>query len=187
MELFIARHAKSICNEKEVNASCYEEYCGGLSEEGKKQAKELIAELSKQKYDKVITSPLKRAIQTLEPYLETLEEKPKVIISKLITERDLGELSGTKRGKVGEYQKEHNVTDKVSWIPPKGESLIDVYKRAEKFIKWLKENCSTNDKILLSSHSVFITTLLIAIDKGDIKKFYELDRPENGSLIYRKI
>lgn len=187
MKLYIFRHAKSMCNEKGINASCYEQYCGGLSKEGKKQARELASELRKYNFNKIIVSPLKRAIQTLQPYLDSLEKTPKVLKMDIITERDLGDLAGTKTAEVPEYQKRHNVSDRVSWTPPNGESLVDVYKRANKFLKWLKGNCDKNDSVLICTHDMFIRTLLTAIDKGDIKNLYDLKTPENGKIIFREI
>ena len=187
MKLYFVRHARAISNEKEINASRYEEYCGGLTEQGKEQAEKLTSELKKYKFNKVISSPLNRAIKTVEPYLDSLKDKPELIILDLINERDLGDLAGTVRGEVGKFQREHNIIDKVAWVPPNGESLIDVYKRAKKFLEWLKENCEEKDLILISSHSVFITALLIAIDRKNIEDFYKMEKPENGSLIFREI
>lgn len=187
MKLYIVRHAKAISNEKSINASRYEKYCGGLSEKGKKQAEKITSELKKYDFDKIITSPLKRASKTIEPYINSLKVKPKIIKLDLINERDLGNLAGTVRGEVGKYQKEHNITNKVNWIPPNGESLVDVYKRAKKFLKWLKENCKKEDSILISSHGVFIRALLMAIDGQNINNFYNSKKPEYGNIIIKEI
>ena len=181
MKLIVVRHGISISNEKEINASVYEKYDGGLVEEGKEQAQKLMLELKNYNFNNIIVSPLKRTIETIRPYLDTLDN-PSVIKLDLVTERDLGDLAGTKTGEIKEFYEKNNVIDKVSWIPPNGEAVMEVYNRAKKFLNWLKENCDKDDTILLCSHSGFIRCLTVLINKGDINKFYDQNIPENAKI-----
>jgi len=181
MELYVTRHAKSLSNEKEIAASISEEYCGGLSKLGKQQAKELIPKLQKHKFDTIIVSPLSRTIQTVQPYLDSLKILPKILTLKLVLERDLGDLIGLSIKEVREI-KAKTREDPVKWIPTKGESILDVQKRAKEFVNYLKKNFNEDSKILLCGHSVFLRALDIILNKGDILKFYNYPEPQYGVL-----
>jgi broad specificity phosphatase PhoE len=179
IKLFVTRHGKAICNENGLAASVSEKHCGGLSELGKKQAEELLPELLKNEYDVIITSPMIRAYQTLWPYLRTFTRPPKIVISDLVLERDLGDLRGKTLVETKKFREDNNVVDRVSWLPPNGESILDVYERVKKFIEYLKDNFE-DKSVLVCSHSVFLRTLDIFLNNGDIKSFYDYPEPEHG-------
>jgi len=103
IKLYVTRHGKALSNEKKLAASISEKHCGGLSKLGEKQAEELVPELLKNKYDIIIVSPMIRAYQTLIPYLKTFTYPPKMIISDLALERDLGDLRGTTIAETGKH------------------------------------------------------------------------------------
>ena len=64
--IFFLRHAESLANELGVLAGRTPGI--SLSERGSKQAKGLVKELSKYEFDVVISSPLDRCIQTIDPF-----------------------------------------------------------------------------------------------------------------------
>lgn len=181
IRLFITRHGEALSNENKISASISEKYCGGLTEEGKEQAEELVPLLSENDYDVIIISPLIRSMQTIFPFLRTFTRPPKLIISDLILERDLGDLKGKKMKEVSEYRNRVSNGDLVSWKPPKGESLLDLKKRATNFISYLRENFE-GKTILVVGHSVFMRTLDIILTKGQINKFYSYDEPKHGEI-----
>ncbi len=186
IKLYVIRHAQGLCNENKLAASISEKHCGGLSKLGEKQAEELVPKLLKNKYDVIIISPMIRTYQTIIPYLKTFETPPKIIISSLVLERDLGQLKGKTLAETKKYREKLNVEDKVSWLPPKGESILDVYERAKKFINYLKKEFK-GKSVLLCSHSVFLRALDVFLDEGNVKDFYTYKEPQHGVIRKYKI
>lgn len=180
MKIFILRHAESVGNERKIIDSISPKFDLGLSIKGKKQAKELVNKLNKYKFDVFIVSHLTRTIETLNPYLKTLKN-PKIIINDLTLERDAGELIGKSLTARKEYIKKKKIKDAVSFKPKNGESVLGVYKRAKKFIIFLKKNFK-DEKILICGHSHFLRCFEIALTKKDIKDFYSFSQLKNGEL-----
>lgn len=178
--LYVTRHGKALSNEKKIACSISEKYCGGLSKIGEKQAEELVPELLKNKYDVILISPLIRSYQTLIPYLKTFMYPPKIIISDMILERDIGDLKGKLVSEVKKYI-DNSDDGPVSWTPPNGESLYDVEKRVKEFISYLKNNFE-GKSVLICGHSMFLRTLDIFLKKGDMKNFYSTEEPQHGVI-----
>jgi broad specificity phosphatase PhoE len=181
MKLYVLRHCIAKSNENGIAASISEKYCGGLSKAGIEQAMGLVPKLKKYKFDAIIVSRLKRTIQTVRPYLDSLNNPPKIIISKLVLERDLGKLKGKTIEELDNYKKK-NSTYPVSWKPSRGESVLDVYNRAKKFVVYLKKNFNKNSSILLVSHSVFLRCLDAFLTNKDIMKIYSYKGPKYGDI-----
>ncbi len=167
MKLTLLRHVESISNK---NNSADSRINAGLSEKGRKDARELVNKLKKFNINLIIVSPLKRTLDTLKPFLNSLESKPKIITSDLTVERDLGKFTGSPMGAFQEYCEENNL-DKVSQKPDKGESIEDVYKRAKEFLDYLKKNFD-NKIILVCGHKNFLSCLEIAVKNLSIKDYY---------------
>lgn len=146
-----------------------------LSRSGQIKARELIPILSQYYYDIFIISPLKRTKETLEPYLHTLKN-PVVISNELTTERDLGELTHTTREQFKQYIEKYNITNRITWQPPQGESVLEVYKRAEQFLKQVKENYP-NKNVLICGHQNFLRCLELLILRRPTEEFYSY-KPE---------
>lgn len=176
MKIYLLRHSKSIGNEKEILDSCMD---FGLSEEGKKQAQDLISKLQKYKFDIFITSPLKRTIETINPYLKTLKN-PKVLTNKLTLERDGGKFTGGIQSGIKDYC-EKNKLNKVFFRPNNGESIKDVFARAKKFVEYLKENFK-NESILICGHKNFLMSLEMVLRKLPIKDYYNYEALGNGEI-----
>ena len=131
--------------------------------------------------DVVIVSPLKRTLDTIKPFLESVKSKPKVITSKLTVERDLGKFqSGSKMGDFQKYCEEKNL-DKVFQKPEGGESIFDMYKRAKKLFSYLKKSYKKKN-ILLCGHKNFLLCLEIAITNKKIEDYYSYQPLETGEF-----
>ena len=174
------RHARSVGNEMEIIDSSDSKFDLGLSEKGKEQAKELVPGLSKYKFDIFIVSPLKRTIETITPFLETLS-KPEVITDRLTLERDAGEFIGKPKVEIKEYCEKNNIVDRVSFKPPGGESILEVYERAKEFLESLKSKFG-GENILICGHKNFLTCLEILLTGKDIKDYYSFKELENGEI-----
>lgn len=176
---YMLRHAHSIGNELGIIDSIDPKF-DGLSEKGKKQAQELISKLSNYGVDAFIVSPLRRTIETLNPYLETLA-KPRVVISEPTLERNAGEFTGQELGAIKKYCEENKILDRVSFKPKGGESILEVYERAEKFLRFLRGEFQRK-AILICGHKNFLTCLEILSAGRDVTDFYSVKELENCEI-----
>lgn len=180
IKLYVVRHAESVGNELGIIDSVSEEFNKGLSVKGRKQARGIGEILRKNKYDLIIVSPLKRIIETLEPHIKSLGN-PQVIISDLTIERNAGEFIGKESGAIKIYCEQNKINDPIAFRPANGESILAVYKRARKFLKYLKTNFD-GENILLCGHYVFLKCLEIAINNKNIRDYYSFPNMKNCEL-----
>lgn len=176
MKIFFLRHAESLGNEKRIADSVMDTE---LSERGIIDAKKLVSVLSQNSYDIFIVSPLKRTLQTLGPFLITFGN-PKIIKDPLTIERDLGEFTGSPMGTFTKYCQD-NSFDMVSFRPPEGESIADVYERAKEFLLKIKKNYS-DKSILICGHAIFLHCLEFLLRGISLKDFYSFERLKNGEI-----
>jgi len=186
IKLYLLRHSPTKDNEQGINGSQTDT---PLSEKGKKLARGLIPKLSKKNYDLIIVSPLKRTFQTIQPYLDSLKQKIPVKTNSLTIERDLGDLTNTVAGD-GQIKthREKSGQDRIAWIPPNGESILDVYKRAKKFLQEIK-NKFPKRTILICGHQNFLRCFEMLILNRPISDFYSDNPPrlKNNEMRYYKI
>lgn len=156
-------------------------YYDDLTEEGIRQANEILPKLKAHKFDVIIISPLKRTMQTIQPYLDSLKVKPEVIVLDIVSERELGDLAGITMEELGKI-KEGSGVGAVEWLPPNGESQFHVLDRAKEFVEYLKKNYDKNSKILLCSHTNFLRTLDIFLTGRNISEFSKQQGLKNGEL-----
>lgn len=176
MKLYLIRHAESIANEKNIADGQLD---FELSKKGQERAKKYIKILNKNKYDVFIVSPLKRTIQTILPFLNTLKN-PKVLVNELTIERNLGKFQGSKLGAFQKYCAENNL-DRVTTRPKGGESIMDVKNRAKKLVDYLRQNFK-NESILICGHKNFLLCLEIILTGKSIKDFYSYKPMENEEI-----
>ncbi len=137
-----------------------------LTAEGRKQAKSVAGYLKHYPMDRIVTSPLSRALETAEAIRSF---HPSIPIEKVsdLHERSFGVLEGllfeeaTTRypqivmGEMWQYP---------DFRPPHGESLSDVAKRAQKVINYLTSSYS-GQTIVIVSHGSFIRNFLAELLK----------------------
>lgn len=181
MKLYLLRHCQSQHNYDRVldGDEDFVNTDNGLTKEGARQAMVLSEELSKLKIDAIITSPLKRAIETIKPYLD--EKREDHVISNLIVERNSGIFAGKPKSVMKDYCDKNGIDDMISFRPKNGESIIDVYERAKKFLSIIKKDYS-GKSLLISSHNYFLICLEIVINKGRIENFYSVKDFGNGEF-----
>ena len=109
--------------------------------------------------------------------------KSKVIVNRLTLERDAGEFIGTKGNMtdaISKYAKKYKKS-KISFKPKNGESLFGVYKRAKKFIQYLRNNFK-DKSILICGHKAFLLCLEIVLRNKNIKNYYSFKEPNTGEI-----
>ena len=183
--LYFARHGETNSNLQKNVVS----FSDQLTDNGRKQARELAERISNISIDIILASPHKRAIETAE------------IISKKIG-KDIQEISllGEKKWpqeikgkslkdpeveKVFELLKEKNITD-PTWHYSNEENFLDIKKRAGLFIEYISELTCLNT--LVVSHEYFIKMVIATMMHGDhlsyeiFRKFFHFTSLGNTSL-----
>ena len=143
------RHAHSKFNKEDVISSKKED-CGGLSEKGFSQVKDLVKKIkdSNVKNPIIFSSEFKRTKQTAEEIAKELGVE--VIEDSLLNEINLGELSGMKSGEYKANRDKMNVTKDVFKKYTNGESNFDVYKRVLKFLEKVDNKYSERDVFVIT-------------------------------------
>ena len=158
--IYMIRHARSIANDTGMfgGTTDYE-----LSQEGLKQAQELSERLKEYEVDKIYSSPLKRAIQTITPTAKM--KNTEIIINDGLREIDTGSWENHLRDDLRKmYPKENEYIDKTEHYTGMAgqEETVDVANRMyNALLEIAKENL--NKKIIITSHIVAMRAFLCKI------------------------
>lgn len=168
MKIIIVRHAQTEHNLREIAQS---QSGGSLSEIGIRQAKRLAKRLSREKIDIVISSDSKRAKETAMHIMEF--QHAQVAYDPLLRERQMGSFVG-KPMKQFRLARENSGVKKWEFKDKRGESYIDLRKRAEKFANKLKKR--KENSILIISHGGLIKMLVGALMGINVPKAFEIQQ-----------
>ncbi len=167
--LYFIRHGSTSWNENVDENGNKKPKCQGLAniplnEKGKSQAEELSRALAGIKFDRVLCSPLSRAIETCKIVCknDNFEIEPRLI------ERDFGEFEGMTRDQF-EFLQFWNANDRKKYI--KAESMEHLVSRVFSLLKELEKHPDKN--YLLVSHG----------GVGCIVKSYFCGVPKDGNYI----
>ena len=144
MELYVVRHGQTDYNRKNLFQGHKDI---PLNNVGIQQAQQIALEMSNIKFDKILVSPLKRAIQTAEYIKEKVDVS--IIIENSLIERSFGNMEGkTNREDCNiqmmlDYKKNINKEN----IEP----IQTFFQRIYTFLDYIKEKYK-NEKIILVTH-----------------------------------
>lgn len=162
-EIYFVRHGETDWNNLEL--------CQGLtdiplSEKGKNQAKQLGEILLKDhmQFDTYISSPLTRAIQTLEIIKKVLNDKKEIVINNDFIERNFGILEGKSFKKVTEVLESNTMQEEIKGFETNDTLSKRIYLGTLKL-----EKEYPNQKILLVTHSNTIKGLMYYLTHGEFK------------------
>jgi broad specificity phosphatase PhoE len=150
VKLFLIRHAESEANRLDLLAGQLDY---PLTEKGKND----IALIAQQfhlehEIDMIISSPLKRAVQTAEAFA-SLYVLP-VQTDKRLIEQDIGIFQGKSYAELeNDKEYEHDRTKRWNWVPKNGES----YKMMADRLRFFFEMCNRDfqdKKVLIVTHAV---------------------------------
>lgn len=122
--LYLIRHGETVDNVAQIMQGQTQ---GCLTEHGREQAEEVAARLAKEKIDAIVSSDLRRAIQTAE-IISTRHGLP-ISVTPLLRERDWGSFTG---------RYIPDLKDEV-W-PEDIESLDCLLERAQRFLEYIMTN-----------------------------------------------
>ena len=159
MKVYFVRHAQTKENEE---VRLQGPLTGDFTKEGKKQLRRLKRRLEKINFDTIFSSDLRRCVETTK-YL--YKEARKVKYLSILREKNNGDFVGAKAKEIdwnklaGTFE-----TQKL----PGGESLEDVKKRVDKFLKLLRHQKEKN--ILVIGHGAFLKILLGRLLSFDLRR-----------------
>ncbi len=170
MKLILARHGET---EENIKGIIQGQKIGGkLTEKGKEQAKKLAERLKEEKIDIIYSSDLKRALDTAKEIAKYHDVS--FITSKELRERNYGNLEG-KKVKFKEVRDGTTIVDKT------GESLGELYKRAEKFLhKLIKKH--KDESVLVVAHGTINRALIAVITEKKPEDIYRIEKLKNTSI-----
>lgn len=172
MQLYIVRHGQTLQNREGVIQG---HEPGKLSDLGLKQARLLAKRLAAIQFNRVFSSDLFRARETLQPFLD---ENPdlKVEFREDLRERNLGEFQGMKRKDIG-YTPE---ALKAFLNPEKGESLSGLFERASMVLDSFRTY--EDEKVLLMSHGGLIKAMAATLLNKTSDEFHEIEEIHNTAV-----
>ncbi len=161
MKLYLVRHGQTDMNKEKL-------YYGWtdcpINEQGKKQAKALQCFFENIKYDKIITSDLKRAVETA----EIINNGRNVPFEKRKNFRELhfgdwegGHYKALKQKYPDEFTKW--AEDWKNFTIPKGESFQAFYKRVERELDDVIAQTPEENTILLVTHNGVMSAVLCVL------------------------
>lgn len=183
MKIYFVRHGETIWNTKKIFQGIKN---SPLTELGKEQTKKLKEHLKDVKFTHFYSSPLGRALETINILTED-RKNVKIEIIPDFREINMGQMEGVPKDDfesafpVEFYNLWNNGKD---YDPAKfeGETLQSVYKRAENGLKFLTENHKDDDVLLVVSHGVTLEAIFANIKGETVDTFAERNVPENTSV-----
>lgn len=174
--LFVMRHCESEANRLDILAA-RQDY--PLSKRGAKEAEKIAARfLAEHSIDRIISSPLSRARQTVEPFASATGVA--VESDGALLEHDLGVFTGLAKQRIaerGDYPTEK--AGRWHWRPEGGETYEEIYDRVVAFL-FTKVIAGPGESILISSHAV--TMRMIRAFLENTAPLYPEQIAENGEI-----
>ncbi|MCI6151826.1 histidine phosphatase family protein [Fusobacterium perfoetens] len=183
MKIYFVRHGETEWNLKKIFQGIKN---SPLTKLGKEQARKLKIKLNSIDFTHYYSSPLGRAVETLEILTEDRKEK-KLETIEYFREIDMGEMEGVPRD---EFEKTYPTQFYNLWYNGKeydpseykGESFQKVLERVRNGLNYLENNHKENDKILIVSHGIALEAIFACINNQGVETFSERQVPKNTSL-----
>jgi broad specificity phosphatase PhoE len=174
MRLLITRHGETVENKAGLLQGHNE---GTLSPQGLEQARKLANRLQNENIDIIYSSDLSRAAKTA-GIISEYHKEVKLLYTKQLRERNFGEFQGKKRSEIGWDLKDPESTFPE---PETGESIREVYARAESFIKKIIST-HISETVLLVGHGFIGKVLLAILNERHFNEIEPVEYLSNTSL-----
>ena len=179
--IYIIRHGLTESNRKKIYAGWSKE---GLCQEGINAILEVGKKLKTFKIDKILSSPIKRAVQTARVINSYINKD--IEIEDDLKEMKMGPWEGLSEDEVAEKfpDKWKIWNSKPSQLELEGrETLKELQLRALKVVK-KNSNGSDNLKILAVSHVAIIRVLIIHFNNMSIDDYRVIDIPNGAVFLF---
>ena len=155
MIVYLVRHGKTEYNEQGIVQGTLPV---PLSKAGEMQCRMLRDKIKDKQIDTCISSPIFRAYQTA---MILVGDRVKIDKNDLLREREIKVLEGRSKKEIEIDPENYGEKDGI-------EQNKSVFKRCEKFVKFLKENYK-DKKVLIVSHGIVIQCLHIILNEEKCK------------------
>ena len=184
--LVLMRHGESLWNKENRFTGSVDV---PLTEKGRVGAAKAALKCPGQTFDVAYCSPLSRAKETAELFLEALDSvAPPLIPEPLLIEKNYGILQGLSKDRVKTVygDEAYNLWHRSYEIgPPGGESLYDLGLRVQPFVKQVVgEDLRLGKNVLLVAHGNVIRTLVMLVEKLDPTEVVKLKVGTAVPLLY---
>jgi probable phosphomutase (TIGR03848 family) len=153
-EIILLRHAHSSANLKGILAG--RDNTISLSERGVLEAQEVARALASYSFDAIFTSPLKRCLETVAPYLKSTGQK--AVKSEALLEMEYGDWSGKSLAKLSKQKMWSIIQSRPSTVRfPSGESFLEMSTRANQGVMDMSKG---KKRILIVSHGDVIKSII---------------------------
>jgi alpha-ribazole phosphatase len=176
MRIIAIRHGQTTHNAKKIMMGHGH---GNLSKLGQSQAQALSKALKHQKLDFVYCSDLKRCKQTLQAISKYHKNVP-VIFTEDLRERNWGNMEG-KTYDEAQRARENYLGSQLKYKPKGGESLIELRKRVQNFINYIKKNHPDGNLLFVTSGGV-LRMINSILTKISLHESYKKHKFENTSI-----
>lgn len=169
MNIYITRHGETVWN---TEGRCQGSKNSDLTEKGVSDARKLGERLKNVKFDCVYCSPLKRAIDTAECIME--DRNIKLVLKDELKELNFGAWEGERFSDIkGKYPVQYdNLWNNLEeYEPVEGETMEELIKRVQTFLKELFENCDA-DNVLVVAHTFIVRTITLIVKGYSLEKFW---------------
>lgn len=176
--IFIVRHGQTTWNKQR--------YLGQedipLDEAGIKQSEAIASYFDNEEVDRIYSSPLARALETIKPFAE--KRQLAVVVSNDLKEMHYGEWQGRMKSETKLDLKQRYRHNPL----PGGESLFDVYQRAGRFMERLKNDLAEGRHLVIVGHFQINQMLFGVIRRLPFSSVLDQSdyRPGNGSIFDMK-
>ncbi|MGN0394262.1 MAG: histidine phosphatase family protein [Coprococcus sp.] len=183
MEIYIVRHGETIWNEKKLLQGQTDIE---LNENGKRLARLTGENLMNTSFDRIYSSPLKRAYETAT--LIANGRNIPIITNDLLKELSFGDWEGQNMSmllkddtqKFKHFFKEPHLYEPTA----NGETLEELCKRASTFMKNVIEPTSDEcDRIMIVAHGAINKAIMMHVKKHDMKYFWSGGLQKNCNVI----
>jgi probable phosphomutase (TIGR03848 family) len=152
--IVLLRHAHSTANQKGILAG--RDNTVGLSPRGEREAEALVSVLENYSFDAIYTSPLKRCIDTITPFLKSSKEK--AVRDPGLLEMEYGSWSGKKLNALSKQKMWETIQQRPTLVRfPEGESFTEMSSRANQTVIDRAKGLSN---ILIVSHGDVIKSIV---------------------------
>lgn len=171
-KIYFVRHGESKANSEGIAAGA--EFDSPLTTKGEAQAKKMGEVLKDKKVDLIISSPLKRALDTAKIIALEIGYEPKQIITnQIFIERGIGIYAGRPNGDFAEAYEKGVLDESV-------ETAEDLVDRVARAIDWLASQKA--NRIIVVSHSDVSGALRLIHQKLPHTHLYELEELGNARM-----
>lgn len=164
MRLFLIRHGQTEWND---NGRAQGHTDVALDETGLRQSGLLAESFRGVRLDKVVSSDLKRSVQTAEPIARATEAP--LVLDPRLRERTFGDWEGLEYHRVAEQMRALQLQHGLSLFevrPPNGESMLDVWNRLKPAVEELRRE---DGALAVVSHGGASALILAALIGGTIE------------------